>query len=69
MLQQDQQKGNEQLLALLEKENVEAFEMRKNMAKKAGDEASTKLLIPMMGMLGIILVILIMPAFVMLGGV
>ncbi len=69
LLQQNQQKGNEQLLALLEKENVEAFEMRKNMAKKAGDEASTKLLIPMMGMLGIILVILIMPAFVMLGGV
>lgn len=69
LLQQNQKKGNDRLGVLLEKENMEAFEMRKNLAKKAGDEASTKLLIPMLGMLGIVFIILIIPALWMLKGV
>jgi hypothetical protein len=46
----------------LEREAQSAFEQRKMHAKVAGEEASTKLLIPMMGLLGIILVVLVIPA-------
>ena len=55
-------KGSEDLIFQLEKEARAAFEQRKIQAKVAGEEASTKLLLPMMGLLGIILVVLIVPA-------
>ncbi|MCR5641261.1 MAG: type II secretion system F family protein [Lachnospiraceae bacterium] len=55
-------KGSEDLIYQLEKEAEAAFEQRKMQAKVAGEEASTKLLIPMLGLLGIILVVLIIPA-------
>lgn len=55
-------KGSEDLIFQLEKEARVAFEQRKIQAKVAGEEASTKLLLPMMGLLGIILVVLIVPA-------
>lgn len=55
-------KGSEDLTFQLEKEAQSAFEQRKMLARIAGEEASTKLLIPMMGLLGIIMVVLIIPA-------
>ncbi|MBP5266262.1 MAG: type II secretion system F family protein [Lachnospiraceae bacterium] len=55
-------KGSEDLMFQLEKEARAAFEQRKILAKVAGEEASTKLLLPMMGLLGIVLVVLIVPA-------
>lgn len=61
-LSQNLQKGNQGLLDLLEAEVEEAFEERKNAAKKYGEEAGTKLLIPMMIMLGMVMALLLVPA-------
>ena len=47
---------------LLEQEAQNAFEERKHAAKRYGEEAGTKLLFPMMLMLGIVMVILLVPA-------
>ena len=40
-----------------------AFEERKNMARRLGEEAGTKLLLPMMMMLGIVMMLIIIPAY------
>ena len=62
LLTQNLQKGSKDLLNALEKEEQYAFEMRKQRAIRLGEEASTKLLIPMSGMLFIVIVVLIVPA-------
>lgn len=63
MLMQNIKKGSKDLTYALEKEEVVAFEMRKQRAMRLGEEASTKMLIPMAGMLMIVMVVLIVPAF------
>jgi len=40
-----------------------AFELRKNLAKKLGEEAGTKLLLPLFMMLGVVMVMIVVPAF------
>lgn len=55
--------GNGQLLLLLEKEAESALEDRRNLAKKAGEEAGTKLLIPMMLMLIVVMFLILLPAY------
>ena len=67
LLQQNISKGNAHVVEMMEKEDMEAFELRKSLARKAGEEASTKLLVPMVGMLGIVIVILVVPAMFKLG--
>ena len=62
LLLQNIKKGSKDLIDTLEKEEKYAFELRKQKAIKAGEEASTKLLIPMGGMLFIVIVILVVPA-------
>lgn len=62
LLVQNLRKGSRELLDTLEKEEKYAFEMRKQSAVRAGEEASTKLLLPMAGMLFIVIVILVVPA-------
>ena len=59
-------KGNADLLKLLRKEAQEALRIRKNLAKKKGEEAGTKLLFPMMMMLGVVMAVIILPAFMSL---
>lgn len=59
---QNIQKGQQEMIALLEQETDVAFSERKLYAKKKGEEASTKLLLPMMIMLFIVIAILIIPA-------
>lgn len=61
-LSQNLKKGAKGLQELLEREAAAGFEERKHTAKKMGEEAGTKLLFPMMLMLGLVLVILIVPA-------
>lgn len=51
---------------LLEKEADITMQQRKNMAKKQGEEAGTKMLLPMMMMLGIVMVIVMVPAILSL---
>jgi len=44
-------------------ESIQAFEDRKARARRLGEEAGTKLLLPMFLMLAVVLVIVIVPAF------
>jgi len=60
---QNLQKGAKGALQLLEQEAMTAFAERKEAAKRKGEEAGTKLLLPMFGLLGIVLVIVMVPAF------
>lgn len=62
LLIQNVRKGNRGLLELLEAEMWQAFEERKALAKRQGEEAGTKLLFPMMGLLAVVMVIVIAPA-------
>ncbi|NLJ89848.1 MAG: hypothetical protein GX323_03025 [Clostridiales bacterium] len=63
LIAQNVKKGSSDLLNILEVEVVESYEERKELAKRIGEEAGTKLLFPMMLMLLIVLVIVIVPAF------
>ena len=63
LLSQNLRKGSKGLSEVLKMESIQAFEMRKNEAKKRGEEASTKLLIPMFLMFAVVLVIVMIPAF------
>lgn len=62
LLVQNLQKGNSNLRYLLEQEADNAWEERKNTAKKQGEEAGTKMLMPMMLMLLLIVIIIMVPA-------
>ena len=48
---------------ILEKESLEAMEQRKERALQLGEMAGTKLLFPMMLMLGIVMAVIMVPAF------
>lgn len=63
MLAQNLRKGSGGLTELLGREAEEAFEDRKNLAKKLGEEAGTKLMIPLFLMLIVVFAIVIIPAF------
>ena len=65
-LSQNINKGNSNIFDLLKEETKEAFEERKAIARKNGEEAGTKLLGPMVMMLSVVLVIVIIPAFMSL---
>lgn len=66
LVSQNLKKGSAGLIPLLELEATEAFSQRKENAKRRGEEASTKMLLPMMMMLGIVMAIIIIPAFMVL---
>ncbi len=55
-------KGNADLIPTLRLQSIQCWQMRKNVAKRFGEEASTKMLLPMMMMFFAILVIVITPA-------
>lgn len=63
LIAQNIKKGSKGLSELLSKEASEAFEERKELAKRLGEEAGTKLLAPMMIMLLIVFIIILIPAF------
>lgn len=63
LLSQNLRKGTKGLTHLLRLESIQAFEERKARAKRLGEEAGTKLLLPMFLMLAIVLIIVIVPAF------
>ena len=62
LLAQSQKKGGSQLSGMLEKEVQEAFETRKRRARAEGDRAAIRMVFPMFVMLGIVLLIIIIPA-------
>ncbi len=63
LLSQNLRKGNNELLRLLQEESKKAFEGRMDKARKLGEEAGTKLLLPMIIMLVIVMVIIMIPAY------
>ena len=63
MLTQNLRKGSKGISDLLQMEAIQSFENRKSVAKRLGEEAGTKLLMPMLGMLLVVLVMVMVPAF------
>lgn len=63
---QNLRKGNAQLVSMLRLQAGECWDMRKNTAKKLGEEASTKMLLPLMLMFLSILIIVTAPAILAL---
>jgi len=65
---QNLRKGNAELAAILRVQANECWEMRKHAAKRLGEEAETKLLLPLMLMFLAILLIVATPAVLALRG-
>ena len=63
LLSQNLRKGSKGLVGLLKTEAGLAQEERKETAKQLGEEAGTKLLFPMLMMFGIVLLMILVPAF------
>lgn len=63
LLIQNLQKGSRHLSDMLEKESVEAWEERKRKARVLGEAAATKLLVPMIMMLLVVMALIMIPAF------
>ena len=55
-------RGSRNICENLEQESEEAFEERKAVARRLGEEASTKMLLPMMIMMSIVIAVIIVPA-------
>ena len=62
LLSQNLRKGPRGITETLRREAEEAFEERMNQAKKLGEEAGTKLMIPMFLMLAVVFLIVMVPA-------
>ncbi|MBQ6385889.1 MAG: type II secretion system F family protein [Lachnospiraceae bacterium] len=62
LLVQNLMKGGSDMAKILEREADEAFEERKKRARVLGEEAGTKLLLPMLMMLGVVMAVLMVPA-------
>ena len=63
LLIQNLQKGSKRLADLLEKEALEAWDERKRKARVLGEAAATKLLVPMIMMLAVVMAVIMIPAF------
>ena len=62
LLIQNLQKGSRQLADMLEKESMEAWDERKRKARVLGEAAATKLLVPMILMLLVVMAVIMVPA-------
>lgn len=63
LLSQNLKKGNSELLRRLQEEVEQVREKQKHLVRRKGEEASTKLLGPMVVLLGITMVLIMIPAF------
>ena len=62
ILEQNLSKGTKGMKLLLKQETTDAFEERKRIARKKGEEAGTKMLFPMILMMLVVVVIIAVPA-------
>lgn len=62
LLIQNLQKGSRHLADMLERESMEAWEERKRKARVLGEAAATKLLVPMVLMLLVVMAVIMIPA-------
>lgn len=67
LLEQNRKAGTKNLRAILQTEMTDAFAMRKELARRMGEEAGTKLLLPLFLMLGIVMVMIMVPAMMTMG--
>lgn len=67
ILIQNLRKGTDGLLEAMDDEVHAAFEERKAFARRLGEEAQTKLIFPMMLMLGVVMIIIMIPAYLSFG--
>jgi tight adherence protein C len=65
---QNMKKGNNEMVSILRLQATECWEMRKNAAKRLGEEASTKMLFPAMIMFLAVLLVVAVPAVLALKG-
>lgn len=63
---QNLNKGSDNMVMMLQQLSDECWNERKQMAKQKGEEASTKLLFPMMLMLGAVFLVVLVPAMMQL---
>lgn len=64
LLQTNIKKGTKELKELLYQESYDAFEQRKSLAVKKGEEARTRLLMPMFMLLIVVMIIVMVPAVI-----
>lgn len=69
IITQNVKRGTDGLKESLCAETRNAFEVRKQEVKRLGEEAGTKLLIPMMLMMSVVLIMIIVPAYFSFGGI
>lgn len=69
LILQNMKKGHAELLIILRVQAVESWEMRKQAARKLGEEASTKMLLPLCLILVAILLIVSAPAILAIQGI
>ncbi|NLC67952.1 MAG: type II secretion system F family protein [Clostridiaceae bacterium] len=68
ILLQNIRKGNEEMVSILRVLSNESWDTRKNIARKLGEEASTKMIVPLMLMFIAILIIVAAPAIMAISG-
>nr|WP_330392114.1 hypothetical protein [Enterocloster clostridioformis] len=62
LLEQNRKNGSKNLKNLLRTEMTDAFEQRKHQARRLGEEAGTKLLLPLFILLSVVMVMIAVPA-------
>lgn len=62
LLEQNRKNGSKNLRNLLRTEMTDAFEQRKHQARRLGEEAGTKLLLPLFLLLSVVMVMIAVPA-------
>jgi hypothetical protein len=67
LLEQNRRTGTKNLRDIFQAEMTDALEQRKNLALRLGEEAGTRLLIPLFLMLGIVMVMIMVPAMLSMG--
>lgn len=67
LLEQNRRSGTKNMKAILETEMADALEQRKNLARRLGEEAGTRLLMPLFLMLSIVMVMIMVPAMMTMG--
>ena len=67
LLEQSRKNGARSLRERLRLEMADAFEQRKHQARRLGEEAGTRLLIPLFLLLAVVLVMIAVPAWLAFG--
>ena len=67
LLEQNRRTGTRDMQKLLEQEMTEAWEQQKGLARRLGEEAGTKLLLPMFLLLAVVMVLILLPAMMSMG--